>query len=206
MICNKAIPGLASLVGKRLKAWQSGAALPEETIRDNRLHTIISDMDSLGWDQFCFGLISKSWTQYQDSYLKALGRRTPGVNWLSQLVRKIWGLQKRMWDHQNSFVHKTKTSLHAKEAKALTQAIEHEFRRGLDGLSGEFVGSFRGEVEKLAKSEDIVMKQQWLASIWFARDHLRFRQNLEPEERDPLAQAFITRFKLRRKRKLTMRS
>ena len=111
-----------------------------------------------------------------------------------------------MWDHQNSFVHKTKTSLHAKEAKALTQAIEHEFRRGLDGLSGEFVGSFRGEVEKLAKSEDIVMKQQWLASIWFARDHLRFRQNLEPEERDPLAQAFITRFKLRRKRKLTMRS
>ena len=125
---------------------------------------------------------------------------------LSQLVRKVWGLQKQMWDHRNSFVHRTKTSIHDKEVEAVTKAIEYEFSRGLDGLPGEFVGSFRGEVEKLAKSEDIVMKQQWLASIWFARDHLRFRQNLEPEERDPLAQAFITRFKLRRKRKLTMRS
>ena len=161
-------------------------------------------MDSLGWDQFCFGLISKSWTSYQDSYLKALGRRTSGVHWLSRLVRKVWGLQKRMWDHRNSFVHQPQRSIHEREVEAITKAIEHEFNRGLDGLSGEFVGSFRGEVEQLAKSEDIVMKQQWLASIWFARDHLRFRQNLEPEERDPLAQAFITRFKLRRKRKLTL--
>ena len=111
-----------------------------------------------------------------------------------------------MWDHRNSFVHQTKTSIHDKEVEAVTKAVEYEFSRGLDGLPGEFVGSFRGEVERLAKSEDIVMKQQWLASIWFARDHLRFRQNLDPEERDPLEQAFITRFKLRRKRKrkLTM--
>ena len=83
----------------------------------------------------------------------------------------------------------------------MTKAIEMEFRRGLDGLPGEFAGSFRGEVEKLAKSEDIVMKQQWLASIWFARDHIGFSQGLEPEERDPLAQAFTNRFRLRLKRR-----
>ena len=105
-----------------------------------------------------------------------------------------------MWEHRNSFVHKTQTSLHDKEVEAVTKAVEYEFSWGLDGLLGEFVGSFRGEVERLAKSEDIVMKQQWLALIWFARDHLRFRQNLEPEERDSLAQAFITRFRLRRRR------
>ena len=167
---------------------------------DDRINKIISDVGGLGWEQFCFGLIPQSWTYYQNKHLKALGRKTSGTTWLSQLVRKVWGVQKRMWDHRNSFVHKTKTSIHDKEVEAVTKAIERECRRGLDGLPGEFVGSFRGEVEKLVNSEDIVMKQQWLASIWYARDHLRFRQNLDPEERDPLAQAFITRFNLRRKR------
>ena len=77
---NKAIPGLASIVGKRLKEWQAGDTLSEVRSQDNRIETIIADIDNLGWDKLCFGLVPKSWTNYQHEYLQSIGRRTPGLN------------------------------------------------------------------------------------------------------------------------------
>ena len=106
-----------------------------------------------------------------------------------------------MWTHRNNFVHKNTGSVHDKELKAIYDAIKIEFIRGLDGLPREFSGSFTGEVKKKLDDWDVVYKQQCLASIWYARDNLRLSQGLNGEIRDPLAQAFITRFHLRRKRK-----
>ena len=94
--------------------------------------------------------------------------------------------------------------MHEAEAAAIDGAIHLEFQRGLDGLPGEFAGNFRGTEADILKSTNIIWKQQWLSSIWYARDYLRQKQGLVVEERDPLAQAFITRFNLRRKRKLRM--
>lgn len=120
---------------------------------------------------------------------------------MSQLIRKVWDLQKKMWEHRNSFVHKESGSIHDKELEAVDEAIRVEFRRGLDGLPGEFAGNFRGDVKQLLDKKDPVIKQQWLASIWYARDNLRLEQGLDEDVRDPLAAAFISRFHLRRKRK-----
>ena len=69
------------------------------------------------------------------------------------------------------------------------------------GSPENFVGNFRAQVKDIVESNNLVWKQQWLSSIWFARDHLRHQQGLDLEDRDPLAQAFITRFNLRKKRR-----
>ena len=61
--------------------------------------------------------------------------------------------------------------------------------------------NFNGEVEKILDDKNIIGKQQWLATIWYARDYLRTSQGLDIEDRNPLARAFIDRFKVRRKRK-----
>ena len=87
------------------------------------------------------------------------------------------------------------------EEEAINEAICWEFDRARDGLPCDFQADFDGEVGKLVGSSDIIKKQQWLATIWYARDFLRTSQGLDPEERDPVAQAFITRFHLRKKRK-----
>ena len=62
-------------------------------------------------------------------------------------------------------------------------------------------GNFSGEVERIVEDKNMIGKQQWLASVWYARDYLRFTHGLDKEERNPLAQAFIERFKVRRKRR-----
>ena len=56
--------------------------------------------------------------------------------------------------HHNSFVHKDKESTHEKEKEAIDKAIQDEFRRGLDGLPGEFAGDIRRDVKQLVESDD----------------------------------------------------
>ena len=47
---NHSAPGLADIVGRRLRAWQQGVQPPPEEIYDNRIYQIIRDMDSIRWD------------------------------------------------------------------------------------------------------------------------------------------------------------
>ena len=65
-----------------------------------------------------------------------------------------------MWDHRNTFIHKRTGSVHDRELRAINTVIEKEFRRGMDCLPGEFVGSFRGEVKKVLETWNVVYKQQ----------------------------------------------
>ena len=106
-----------------------------------------------------------------------------------------------MWIERNSHVHKKHGSCHQAEEKAVEEAIRWEFNRGLDGLPAELRGNFDGEVEKILEDKNVIGRQQWLATIWYARDYLRTSQGLDMEDRNPLARAFIERFKVRRKRR-----
>ena len=106
-----------------------------------------------------------------------------------------------MWTERNSHVHKQNGSCHKAEMEAVEDAIRWEFNRGLDGLPAELSGNFQGDVDRILENKNIVGQQQWLATIWYARDYLRHAQGLDKEERNPLARAFIDRFEVRRKRK-----
>ena len=158
-------------------------------------------MDEIGWKHFGFGIIPTLWTQYQEEHLKQLGSKLTGQLWMSRLIRQVWALHKKMWLDRNSYVHKPGRSIHQAEEEAVNEAIKAEFARGRDGIPLAFDIDINGRAERITEEKDLTRKQQWLASIWYARDFLRKEQDLDPEERDPLAQAFITRFHLRRKRK-----
>ena len=120
---------------------------------------------------------------------------------MSRLIRQIWALHNQMWTEGNSHVHRKGKSIHQAELEAVDEAIRTEFIRGLDGLPVEFAKDFSGDVEEIIEGRNPVRKQQWLASIWYARDFMREAQGLDPVVKDPLAQAFITRFQVRRKRR-----
>ena len=81
----------------------------------------------------------------------------------------------------------------------MEEAIRWEFNTGLDGLPTELRENFNREVEKILEDKNVVGKQQWLATIWSATDYLRTSQGLYIEDRNPLARAFIEKFKLPRK-------
>ena len=105
-----------------------------------------------------------------------------------------------MWLHRNTFVHGEGKSGHELEAEAVENAIRREFITGRNGLSQDYSGLFRGNVQRILK-QDTAVQQQWLSSVWAGRDRLRRSQNLDPWMRNPLAAAFIGWFHSRRKRK-----
>ena len=100
---NSSISGLPKILRRRLGAWQQGAQPPCKEIHEPRIHHIINAMDSLGWNNFCFGIVPKCWTQYQSNHLQQLHKKLPGTTWMSRLVRQVWDLQKKMWVHCNYF-------------------------------------------------------------------------------------------------------
>ena len=59
------------------------------------------------------------------------------------------------------------------------------------------------EVDRLIQAVALA-KQQWLGTVWFARDRLRFEQGLTPWEKDLTAASFLRRARARRKRNREM--
>ena len=152
MTHNNSIPGLAEAVGLRLSQWRNNNHLVDIPMNDS-VRNIIHAQDSLGWDGLCFGAVHKQWSLEQGQYLTALGKRTTGISWVSQFLRKLWDVQHSMWLHRNSFVHKDNKTIHQLEEEALNQVIREEFVRGRDGLSHEYSGLFRGNVDTLVDKD-----------------------------------------------------
>ena len=110
---NDGVPGLAQLVECRLLVWYLNAiyrSLPVPFISDELAHAM-KIQDNVGWDAFYFGAVAHALGVFQHGYLLEQGRCTTGVMWMSQLVCKVWDLQRAIWDHCNGFVHKGTRSL-----------------------------------------------------------------------------------------------
>ena len=124
----------------------------------------------------------------------------PAHVWFIKLIRKIWDLQKKMWDHCNKFVHGDNASMHSFEVEAMDRSICWEFVVGRNELPESFNGLFRGNVERIL-AKDAVAKCQWLSSIWYGRDYFRSLQGLDPWQKDTVASTFIQRNRIRKKQK-----
>ena len=198
MHSNDAALGLTEIVTQRLMEWRNGLDYTGVPDIDECLIPVVVEQDSIGWDNFCFGLVGKSMVQTQQAYLESCGKRSSGSAWVSKLIRKVWELRKKMWDHRNGCVHKDSPSLHQHEVNAMDQAIRREFAVGRDGLPFSFSGFFSGTVERVLQLDDI-SKSQWLNSIWLARDHIRKDLGLDKWPRELVAATFIQRAAQRRK-------
>ena len=147
-----------------------------------------------------FGSVHRTWSREQGNYFLALGRRTTGTTWMSQLLRQLWKLQHSMWIHRNSFVHKAGNSMHQYEEEAVDAVIREEFIIGRNGLSQDYDNLFRGNVHTLLMG-NTATKVLWIYRIWSGRDRIRKEQDLEPWYKNYLAATFIRRYQVRKKRK-----
>ena len=123
MHSNDAALGLTEIVTQRLEEWRNGQAYSEVPHIDENLLHVVQEQDSIGWDNFCFGLAGKSMVQFQQAYLESSGKKSSGSTWISKLIRQIWNLRKKMWDHHNGCVHKDSSTMHQHEVNAMDKAI-----------------------------------------------------------------------------------
>jgi len=105
-----------------------------------------------------------------------------------------------MWDHRNKILYIVNKSLYIDERQVVDRAIQTEFILGLNGLENNMANFFSRNVDRILKAP-VNMKIQWLASIWSVRDKLREDQNLGELYKDPIIASFLTRDKVKKKRK-----
>ena len=145
MVEHNSLPGLSSAICLHLSQWRNSLEFDLPTSTDPQIWELIHAQDAIGWDSLCFGSVHKSWASTQDNYLKSLGKKCKGTAWISLLIQQILELQRKMWRHRNSFVHKEGGSIHELELEAINHTLRMEFTLGRDGLSGEYASFFGGQ-------------------------------------------------------------
>ena len=93
------------------------------------------------------------------------------------MVRNIWELQKRVWDHRNSYAHASNGAIHWHEEEAMTAVIRWEFSVGQNRLPASYSGLFTGQVQRLLKDDDI-NKSQWLCYVCNTRYRVMIKADL----------------------------
>ena len=202
IISSQGAPGLAEALTSRLMNWRNGTSITSPYNLDENLAVALEHQAIIGWDNFCFGVVSHKLRSLQHDHLQGLGRKSSGVVWMSKLLRKLWNLQHEMWVHRNKSIYKGTGSVHEYERQAVTQVVHYEFMIGRNRLGPTYLGLFQGSVHNLLKKDNTSLLL-WLESVWLARDRLRDEEGLDPWDRDPVAATFVQRSKLRRKRKRT---
>ena len=154
----------------------------------------------IGWDKALFGLISTQWKWSLNLELRKRGSRRTADGWISKFIRQLWDLQLAMWQHRNHWLHEIEKGVHSREQRAIDAAIRFEFAIGRNGLSNQHEALFSGSATNVLQ-KNVDAKMLWLASVWFGRDSERRSDGLDPWHKDPLASNFLTRDKIRKKRK-----
>ena len=103
-------------------------------------------------------------------------------------MRKVWDLQRSMWDHRNRFVHKGQKLLHVIELEAVNDAMQYEYTIGRNGLAISYLSLFQGSINQLLQKSD-ASKLQRLDSIW--KGHQQRKLGLDPWHKDIVATTFL---------------
>jgi hypothetical protein len=149
------------------------------------------EQDGIGWYNFTNGFISKKWRLIQWAHLRELRSRKSPDLWIARFQRKMWDIAWTLWQQRNEFLHNDGRTIHYQESAAVTREIRKEYVMAGNGLPPSYHHLFLGNIEELI-NQPIHIKQEWLKSVWVARDHHR-PEKVEP--RDSIAEAFYLRWK-----------
>jgi hypothetical protein len=189
---NDGEPYMTDMICSSLRAWRTGSRLPypTEEIPQIVMEAMI-DQDSIGWYNFTNGFIARKWRYIQEAHFKDIRSiRSPDL-WMTKMQRKIWEIAWKMWRHRNDFLHNDGTTIHFQESAAINRAIRMEHNATGEGLPDMYQYLFRGEVENIIQ-QPIHAKQDWLRSVWAARDH-HMPGQVGP--RDSMAESHYLRWK-----------
>ena len=189
---NDAEPNMAQIICSSLRSWRTGERLPYPNI--NLPLIVVEAMveqDRIGWNNFINGFISTKWRVIQKAYLKDLGSMKSPDLWISRFQKRIWWIPWQLWQHRNEFLHNDGKTIHFQETAAVNREIRREYLMTGQGLPRPYQHLFQGNVNDLI-NQSIFTKQEWLKSVWTARDH---HMPAQVRPRDSIAEASYLRWK-----------
>ena len=126
--------------------------------RKNRTNQVKTDQTHIGWDKLYYGLISSQWLIMQQAYYESISSKKRGSSWAIKLVLRLWEMQRHMWDHRNTALHKLQNQQHHQETILRLNNLIRPFFR-LPGFSEE-----NDVTLEFVLSLPLQQKQQWLAT------------------------------------------
>jgi hypothetical protein len=191
---NDAEPHMTEVICTSLKAWRNGTNLPFP--RTETPQIVIEGMieqDGIGWFNFINGFISTKWRLIQTAHFKDMRSLKSPILWISRFQRRIWLIPWQLWQQRNDVLHNDGRTIHFQESAAVNREIRKEYVMAGEGLPASYQHLFQGNEEDLIR-QPIHKKQEWLKSVWVARDHYMPRQ---VGHRNGIAEAFYLRWKKR---------
>ena len=156
---------------------------------DTALRKAVLQQDSLGWNNFLHGFISIKWRQAIDMHFQHINSKKSSTLWVSRLVKKIWDIQRQLWNDRNEALHGDGNTIHVEEITAINEEVLSQWTEGSRHLPTRYHHLFKGEFRLLYQS-DYHRKQQWLTSIWLARE----KHSPLPVTRNSIAENFYKRW------------
>ena len=192
LVENDSHPVMADTIINNLKAWHSGSIYPATYHEDRNIRKALHRQDRIGWHQFVEGFIAKEWRKAQEVHLQNISSQKSPTLWMSRLQQRLWSIMKAMWDDRNHTLHGEGNAIHQHEMTKINQEIMQEWQLNLDLLpANRYQHLFRGTIQDRI-NDTIHQKQQWLCSIWTARDRCG---TSVPRVRDTTATNFYSRWK-----------
>ena len=184
---NDAEPNMTKIIFTSLRAWKNVDNLPYP--RTEVPHIVIEAMiekDGIGWYNCINGFISRKRRLIQRAYFKDLRSMKSPELWIARFQRRIWEIAWWLWQRQNEFLHNDGRTIHFQETAALNRETRKEYLMTGIGLPLSYQHLFQGDREDLI-TQPIHAKQEWLTSVWVARDH---HMPTQVRPRDGIAEAF----------------
>ena len=72
-------------------------ATPDEFETTPDTQTAFDNQDGIGWQALLEGAPAKGWSDAQQRYYDALGKRNTGERWLTAIIQKLWDVAWDLW-------------------------------------------------------------------------------------------------------------
>lgn len=192
MMNNDGDPNLSIAIIELLRQWRHGNNQVRTNFDCPLLSRAIQKQCYFTTRCLIDGFFVPEWRTVQHQYLKDIGSSRNSLFWMAQLARRIWNVCRTLWDHRNNILHSEGQTIHQEELRQINEDISQEWERGLDTLPpNNYRHLFRGTIDTLL-NKTIDHKQQWLTSVWAARDKL---SDIEDIHRSTIGSDFYRRWK-----------
>ena len=184
---NDGPPSLGRTLTQNLTAWRQNSTFPPPPI-ESTLRSAVLQQDHLGWSNLLKGFIGTKWRIAVEQHFISIQSQKSSTLWVSKLVRKIWDMQRQLWDDRNDTLHGEGQTIHLEELTAINEEITNQWLEGINHLPPRYRHLFQGDFRTIYQY-DINQKQQWLTSVWLARE----KHSPLPTTRNTIAENFYIR-------------
>jgi hypothetical protein len=173
-------PAMLDVIIECLLASRNGRTLPPYFGRD-LLATAYNDQCVIGWGCFLEGSMAKSWLPVQAAYLCSQGLCTTAKNWATGLVRQLWKVAFKMWQHRNTWQHDESNPENRRQHVKLDQQIEYAYSQSRASVLKEHQHLFTLPLADSQK-QTLAEKADWLEFVTLAQHRTRAHLRRQQEE------------------------